>query len=525
MERRKFLRLSTLAGAGIILPVRYGFPPRGATGAPGPPGEPDPKLLTQIALETARSKGAQYADIRICRYRNQFISTREERVDNISDSENSGFGVRVLVDGTWGFAGSNSVSRQEIVRVAAEAVAVAKANKRIQREPVVLAPVPAYNDSWKSPMKKDPWDVPVKEKCEFLLSLNKEALGVKGASFCSSGIFTITEHKVFASTEGSFIEQEITRLNPFATVTAVDKATGRFETRDTDAAPASAGYEYIESYPWQEEIRHAAEDAVAKHSAKSVVPGKRDLILLPTNLWLTIHESVGHPTELDRALGYEANYAGTSFLTPDKWKKLKFGSDIVNLVADKTYPRALATCGYDDDGVRTKEWDIIRNGVFVGYQTIRDQAHVLGQTASDGCSYADNWASVPFQRMPNISLQPGTKPLSLNDLIADTEDALLFKGKASYSIDQQRYNFQFSGQTAWEVRNGKMTGMVRDAAYQANTVEFWNSCDAICSREEFWVGGSMNDGKGQPSQSNGVSHGCSPSRFRKVNVINTSSRT
>ena len=270
-----------------------------------------------------------------------------------------------------------------------------------------------------------------------------------------------------------------------------------------------------------DDIRQAAEEAVAKHSAKSVAAGKHDLILHPTHLWLTIHESVGHPTELDRVLGYEANYAGTSFLTLDKWKKLKYGSDIVNIIADKTCSEGLATCGYDDDGVKTKEWYLVKDGLFVDYQTIRDQAHILGKKESDGCCYADNWSSIPFQRMPNVSLQPGKKKLSLNDLIADTEDAILIRGDSSFSIDHQRYNFQFSGQTFWEVKKGKIVGMLRDVAYQANTVDFWNSCDAICSKEEYWLGGAMNDGKGQPGQSNGVSHGSCPARFRQVNVLNT----
>lgn len=516
MERRDFLKISALSGTALLLPDRL------RANLPSPPPVADVKKLAAMALQTARSKHAQYADIRIGCYRNQSISTREDRVLNISDSESYGFGVRVLVDGTWGFASSNRVTEREVGNITLAAVAIAKANNRLQKEPVHLAPVPAYKDVWKTPMQKNPFDVPIKEKVEFLLSLNNEALKTKGVTYCSSSMFFVSEQKYFASSEGSFIEQEIVRVYPVASVTSIDKTRGKFESRRSYAAPVSMGYEYLENFPWMDEIRQAAEDAVAKHSAKSVEPGKHDLILHPTHLWLTIHESVGHPTELDRVLGYEANYAGTSFLTLDKWKNLKFGSDIVNFVADKTYPGGLATCGYDDDGVKTKEWYIVKDGVFVDYQTTREQAHILGKTESDGCCYADHWSSVPFQRMPNISLQPGKTKRSLDDLIADTESGILIKGDSSFSIDHQRYNFQFSGQTAWEIKGGKITGMLRDVAYQANTVEFWNSCDAICSKEEFWLGGAMNDGKGQPGQSNGVSHGCPPARFRKVNILNTS---
>jgi TldD protein len=516
MERRDFLKLSAISGTALL------FPDVLTSKAQTPPPAADIKKLTAMALNTAKSKRAQYADIRIALYRNQSINTREDRVLNISDTESYGFGVRVLVDGTWGFASSNRVDEREVGNITLAAVAIAKANKRLQKEPVQLAPVPAYKDTWKTPMKKNPFDVPVKEKVEFLLALNQEALRVKGATFCNSSMFFASEHKFFASTDGSFIEQEIIRAYPVSSVTSVDRTSGKFESRRSYASPISMGYEYIEDFPWLDEIRRAAEDAVAKHSAKSVEAGKHDLILHPTHLWLTIHESVGHPTEFDRALGYEANYAGTSFLTLDKLNKLQFGSPIVNFIADKTYPGGLATCGYDDDGVKTKEWHLVKDGIFVDYQTIRDQAHILGKTESDGCCYADHWSSVPFQRMPNVSLQPGMKQLSLDDLVADTERGILIKGDSSFSIDHQRYNFQFNGQTAWEIQNGKIVGMLRDVAYQANTVEFWNSCDAICSKEEFWLGGAMNDGKGQPGQSNGVSHGCPSARFRQVNVLNTS---
>jgi TldD protein len=375
--------------------------------------------------------------------------------------------------------------------------------------------------TWSTPIKKNAFDVPITEKTEFLLRINEEALKVKGVSFCTSGMAFVNEHKYFASTEGSYIEQDLHRCNPSFTVTSVNREKGGFESRNSYSEPQGMGYEYVEEYPWLEDVRLAGEDAVEKHSAKSVEPGPRDLILHPSNLWLTIHESVGHPTELDRALGMEANYAGTSFLTTDKLGKFKFGSDIVSFIADKTQDNGLATCGFDDDGVPTKEWYLVKNGIFVDYQTTREQAHLIGHKESHGCSYAQSWADVPFQRMPNVSLQPGQKKLSLNQLIADTEDAILVKGRGSYSIDHQRYNFQFGGQTYYEIKNGTITGMLRDVAYQARTPDFWNACDAICSEEEYYLGGSFNDGKGEPGQSNAVSHGCCPSRFRKINILNT----
>jgi TldD protein len=270
-----------------------------------------------------------------------------------------------------------------------------------------------------------------------------------------------------------------------------------------------------------DEARVAAEEAVATHKAKPVTPGQKTLILHPSNLWLTIHESVGHPTELDRALGYEANYAGTSFLTPDKLGKFQFGSPLVTIVGDKTQAHAMATCGYDDDGVKTTSFPIIKEGLFVDYQTTRDQAHLIGQKASHGCSYADNWASIPFQRMPNVSLQPNEKDVTEQDILAATEDGVYIKGDGSYSIDHQRYNFQFSGQTFWEVKNGKITTQLRDVAYQANTPDFWKSLDMLGGRGTYQLGGAFSDGKGQPSQSNSVSHGCPIARFARVNVLNT----
>jgi TldD protein len=477
--------------------------------------------LADAALDAARKNGASYADIRINRYRVQFLFTRDRRVQNIVDAEDFGFGIRVIVDGTWGFSSSSVVTKEEIARVAAQATAIARANRKVNAEPVKLAPVEAYNTTWNTPVAKNPFDLPLQPKLDLLLQVHEQALKVPGASFVSAFMQFVNEHKYFASTDGSHIEQSLIRSYPSFSVTAVDKASGKFYSRASLTSPMGMGYEYVEGYPLLEEARTAAEEAVAMHKAKPAPSGQKALILHPTNLWLTIHESVGHPTELDRALGYEANYAGTSFLTTDKLGKFEFGSKIVNMVADKTQENGMATCGYDDDGVKTTRWHLVKDGVFVDYQTTRDQAHLIGQTASHGCSYADNYASIPFQRMPNVSLEPGAKDLSEADIIGATDDGIYVKGDSSYSIDHQRYNFQFSGQTFWEVKGGKITTQLRDLAYQSNTPEFWKACDLLGGKSTYRLGGAFSDGKGQPSQSNSVSHGCPIARFARVNILNT----
>ncbi|RMH40554.1 MAG: TldD/PmbA family protein [Deltaproteobacteria bacterium] len=524
MKRRQFLQVTAATGSAALLYGCGGSAPRSPAAPPRTDvsfSDPSLRALADVALDAARSAGATYADIRIADYRTQSIRTREQRVTDVRDGEDRGFGVRVIASGTWGFAASHRIDRDEIARVARRAVAIAKANSALQREPVQLAPVGTYVDVWNTPIEKDPFSVSLQDKIDALLSINAQALALDGVDYCSSWMAFVREHKFFASTEGSYIEQTLHRNNPGFTVTSVDRRRGGFETRNSYTDPQGRGYEYIETYPWLDDARQAAEDVVAKHTAPSVEPGKWDLILHPTHLWLTIHESVGHPTELDRALGMEANFAGTSFLTPDKLGTFQFGSEIVNFRADKTSVGSLATCGYDDDGDKTTEWDLVKNGVFVDYQITRDQAHWIGRKRGYACSYAQSWKDVPFQRMPNVNLLPGDKPLTLAQLIAGTDRAILIKGRGSYSIDHQRYNFQFGGQTFWKVEGGKITGMVKDVAYQSRTPDFWRACDAICSADEYYVGGSFYDGKGEPSQSNAVSHGCPPARFRNIDVINT----
>lgn len=484
------------------------------------------KELADVALDAARGKGASYADIRINRYRRQFIFSREDRIQNTVSLDAFGFGVRVLVDGVWGFAAGSRVDRDTIARMAAVAADTAKANRILQKEPVVLVPVPAVVDTWQTPITKSPFRVSTKVKADLLLSINAAAMKA-GASFVNSAIFAVEEDKFFASSDGSYISQLLTRVWPNFGVTIVDRATGKFDTRNSLTTPIGTGWEYVEGYPLIEEAKLAAEQCKEKQAAKSVTPGKKDLVLSPEHLWLTVHESVGHPTELDRALGYEANFAGTSFVTPDKLGKLQYGANLMNIVGDRVQKDGLATCAYDDDGVKTGSFDIVKDGKFVGYQTIREQNgkfKALGETALKACSYADNYSSVPFQRMPNVSLKPhdwGGKKVGWEEMVADVKDGVLIEGAGSFSIDQQRYNFQFGGQVFHEIKDGKKGAMLRDVAYQGKTPEFWSSLDMVGSDHFYKLGGSFFDGKGQPGQANAVSHGSSWCRFRGVNVINT----
>jgi TldD protein len=499
------------------------------------------KRLAETALNAARDKGATYTDVRIGRYLQQYLFTREKQVQNIVNGESYGVGIRVIANGTWGFSATSDMTPDGIAKCAATAVAIAKANSKFQKEPVILAVQKGVGDkAWKTPLTKNAFEIPVREKIDLLMNVNGAAMD-NGANFVTSNLFFVNEQKYFASTDGSFIDQDVHRIWPTFTVTVTDKASGKFKTRDAISSPMGMGYEYLDglasekiagpnglvgyrnAYDMVEDAVMAAKQAKEKVTAKSVVPGKYDLVLDPNHLGLTIHESVGHPTELDRVLGYEANYAGTSFATLDKWKTKNFnyGSKLVNIVADKTQAHTLGAVGYDDEGVPCKEWDIIKDGILVNYQATRDQVQILGEKESHGCCYADDWSSVQFQRMPNISLKPGTEKRSVLDMIKGVEKGIYIVGRGSYSIDQQRYNFQFGGQVFYEIKNGEIAGMLEDVAYQSNTQEFWNSCVQLCDKDDYRTFGSFFDGKGQPSQVSAVSHGSSTTRFNGVNVINT----
>lgn len=518
-SRREFIKTAGIALGVTTLPSWiYGARPLSLGGF-----DVNKDSLADVALSTAKQLGASYADVRINRYRLEAISTREKQVLNVASGENQGFGVRVLVNGTWGFAGSPNLSADEVKRVTREAIDIAKANSAYQRKKIDLVPTPKVVTTWKSAFEKDPFEVPAEEKTQFLLALNEAALGVKGVSFVNSSMAWVNEQKYLATSDGSRIEQYLIRGNPSFTITAIDRSTNDFQSVNTPREGQAIGYEYMSKHDWNGEAKEAAEQAVMKLKAKTVEPGRYDLVLHPSHLFLTIHESIGHPTELDRALLWEANYAGTSFLTPDKLGKLQFGSKFVNIVADRTQPLGLATVGYDDEAVPGQRWHLIKDGVFVDWQTTRDLAKVAGRTKSYGCLHADSWGSVPFPRMPNVSLEPAKENVTQDDLISGVEKGIFIRGRGSYSIDQQRYNFQFGGQTFWEIKNGKIAGMLRDVAYQSRTTDFWGSCDGLGGPATVEVPGSFNDGKGEPSQSNAVSHACPVARFRQINVLNTAS--
>jgi TldD protein len=454
----------------------------------------------------------------------QSVTARNNVVTGLSDNESYGMGVRVIKNGTWGFSGTRIVSEIGGKQAVEEAVIIAENNSKIQSVPLDLAPVEAATAEWKTPIKKNPFDVSFKDRAQFLLDMHALGASVAIGSnklTLTSDLRCVREEKYFASSEGSHIWQELTRIDPSTWATVADLTKGEFASRALFVLPQGRGFEYVEEYPYKDEIKQAAQDANEKLTATPVEAGKYDLVLHPTHLWLTIHESVGHPTELDRILGYEANFAGTSFLPADKWNGYTYGSSYMNIVADRTQDGALATVGYDDDGVPSQSYSLIEKGTLVGVQTTREQAKMIGEKASRGQSYAEGWWNTPFQRMPNVSLQPNKKPMSFDDIIKDTDKGIFIKGNSSYSIDQQRYNFQFSGQVAWEIVEGKIGRMLRDVAYYGKTSKFWDNLDMLGDQSTYMLGGAMYDGKGEPMQSNPVSHGCPVARFANQRIINT----
>ena len=501
--------------------------------APPTPGDPTLRELAFLGVDAAKSAGAQYADVRIAENRSQRIFTREHRVQGLNDSETFGLGVRVLVNGAWGFAAGRELTKDAVLALVKRAVAQAGANRSALVRPVVLAPVTATpNGSWDTPIEIDPFTIPVEDKVALLLTANDAALKVDGAKFVQSGMFFLRERKTLATSDGTFVTQTIYRAQPTMTVTAISADRTDFQTRQSnDVQPMGLGYEHVRDAKMVENATRWATEAVQKLSAKPVEVGKYDLVLHPSHLWLTIHESIAHPTELDRAMGFEANYAGTSFVAPPEKMlgQFRYGPDFMNIQGDRMQKGSLGAIGWDDEGVAPETFLVIKNGIVNDYQTTREQALWLDwwykkqgrETRSHGCSYSQSWSDVQFQRMPNISLLPGEKDLAWEDLIAATDRGIAIIGEGSFSIDQQRFNAQFGGQLFYEIKGGKIAGMLKDVAYQMRTPDFWNSLDMIGGPKSYLLGGAFNDGKGQPSQSNAVSHGCVPSRFKQINVINT----
>ena len=500
---------------------------------PGPPAmDPVVRELLLEALDAARTGGAQFADARLSRYRNSSVSTREQQIVNVAEGDTMGVGVRVLVQGTWGFGATRDLTKAGVVAAAREAVAIARANRLPESDRVRLAPAPVVRDGrWQTEYTIDPFDVPIEQKADLLLRTNAAALKAPNVRFVTSSMLFVKEEKSYANSEGSFTQQTAVRSWMPFTATAVSTDRTDFQSRGEVIAPMGRGYEYLLEQKPVENARLWGEQASEKLKAKSVDVGRYDLVLHPSHLFLTIHESVAHPTELDRALGYEANYAGTSFAAPPRevLGKLQFGSPLMHITGDRDQPGSLAAIGWDDEGVKPDRFDIIRRGVLVDYQTTREQAPMLDwwyarqgkPVRSHGCSYAQRSSDVQFQRMPNVSLMPGEKDLGWNDLIGATDRGIAILSRGSYSIDQQRYNAQFGGQLYYEIRGGKIAGMLKDVAYQMRTPDFWKSLDLLGGAKSWEMGGTFNDGKGQPGQSNAVSHGCPPSRFRNVNVVNT----
>ncbi|MGB1847710.1 MAG: metallopeptidase TldD-related protein [Pseudohongiellaceae bacterium] len=520
LSRRDFMRLSAMAaGAGILLPA----PPAAAQSMSSTERE-----LLALAMDAARSAGADYADGRVIRTQFEAVGAREQMITQVQSTDSYGLNIRALVGGSWGFAATQDFSRDAVARTAQEAVAIARANNEVAPSTTVLAPVDSFpNADWVTPHSIDPFTIPIEDKAALLLRVNEEALRVNNIRFASTSILSVKEERLLATTEGSVVRQTLMRINPSINITAISPDGSDFQTRSAVVEPAGRGYEYVMGLELAANAQGWAEEAAMKLDAPGVEPGKWDLVLHPSNLWLTIHENIGHPTELDRALGFEANYAGTSFIYPpeDVIGKLRMGPEFLQFEGNRTEFGGCATTGWDDEGVPAESWPIIKDGLFVDYQTTREQAAWISQYTgierSHGCSYGQNWESMPFQRMPNVSMLPGEANLSENDVIAATERGILIEGRGSYSIDQQRYNIQFGGQVFWEIRNGRKFQMLRDVAYVGRTPEFWNSLDVIGGAQTYYLGASFGDAKGQPIQVNAVSHGCPISLFRDIDIINT----
>lgn len=471
--------------------------------------------MADLALKRVAASGAEYGDIRFVKSTSQMISGEDRRIASIRDAEDSGFGVRVLYHGGWGFAASSVLSLEEVPRVADLAVEIARGSASLASEKTRLVEEPVHRDRVATPSRIDPFAVPLEQKTTLLREVMDAVHCEPEIVRSSASFWARRDRKLFVSTEGTRLEFDLLAVQGEFTATA--RHEGRFASRSFATPHLRTGYELIEAADFMGHTARVASQAVEKVKAAAVRPGLYDLVLDPEHLALTMHESCGHPSELDRALGYEANYAGTSFLTPEKRGTFRYGSPSVNLVADNTEPETLAATGYDDDGVACQRWDIVREGLFVGYCTNREVAAKIGETRSRGSNRADSWGSVPIVRIANIGLEPGAA--SLDDLLADVKRGIYIEGHGSYSIDQRRYNFQFGGDAFWLIENGKRTQMLRDVIYHGITPEFWNSCDGVADRRHRRRYGFITCGKGQPGQSGWMTHAASHARFRRVAVI------
>ncbi|MGI8644872.1 MAG: TldD/PmbA family protein [Nocardioides sp.] len=485
------------------------------------------RSLGDAALARAADLGATHADFRFERLRYQHLGVRDGVLQGAADTEDLGFAVRVIHGGTWGFASGVVLSEAEAVRLADTAVAVAKVAAEMTAAPVELADEPVYDDAtWVSPYDVNPLEVPTAEKAGLLIDWTNRLREHSFVEHATAGLQQVQENKYYADLAGTRTTQQRIRLQPSFEAMGSDAGTGAFDSMRSLAPPVAHGWEYLTDglWDWDAELLETPDLLAEKLKAPTVKAGVYDLVIHPSNLWLTIHESIGHATELDRVLGYEANYAGTSFATYDQLGTLRYGSEVMNVTGDRTVPHGLATTGYDDEGVQTQSWDIVTDGVLVGYQLDRQMGRMhpeLNDARSNGCAYADSPVHIPIQRMANVSLQPAPEGPSTEQLIAGVERGLYVLGDKSWSIDMQRFNFQFTGQRFLMIEDGRLTGQVRDAAYQATTTDFWGSMDAVGGPETWVLGGAFNCGKAQPGQVAAVSHGCPAARFRGVTILNT----
>ncbi len=483
------------------------------------------RALADAALSAALAAGASYADLRIHRLTTEIVALRDGSLETADINHEVGLAVRVIVDGTWGFAAHAELAPEVAAETARRAVRVATTLAPLNAERIELAEEPVYDDlRWVSSYRIDPFTIPTADKIAVLGDYSERLLAADGVDHVSASLQAVKEQTYYADSFGTSTTQQRVRVQPLLDAVSVDASAGSFETMRTLAPPMGRGWEAVVSddvWNWSAELAELPALLAEKVKAPSVTAGACDLVIDPTNLWLTIHESIGHATEYDRAIGYEAAYAGTSFATPDKLNTMRYGSPVMNVTADRTVEHGLATVGFDDEGVRAQSWDLVRDGLFVGYQLDRVFAPRLGVRRSNGCSYADSAQHVPIQRMANVSLQPATEDLSTADLISRVSDGIYIIGDKSWSIDMQRYNFQFTGQRFFRIRDGRLDGQLRDVAYQATTTDFWGSMEAVGGPSTWRLGGAFNCGKAQPGQVAPVSHGCPSALFRGINVLNT----
>jgi TldD protein len=480
------------------------------------------KEIASRALNVCEARGVQYADIRLVDDRRRALATKNGKIGSANDSESLGYGIRVLADGAWGFSASEDFTRAGVEKAAGNAVAIARASASVKLQDVQLVPEKACQADWSSPCRIDPFTISIEQNLDLLTHIDGELRATPGVTLAETNLNFRRHQQWFYSSEGSDIHQvrTVTGAGYAAYAFSGAEIMKRSYPNSFGGQWQNRGYELIAELQLVENARRMGEEAVALHRADQCPEGKFTIILDSSQLGLQVHESVGHPIELDRVLGMEANFAGMSFLTLDKLRHLRYGSDLVNVVADATeaHGPGLGTFAYDDEGVPAQCTPIIQNGLFTGYLTSRDTAAMTGLARSGGCMRSESWNRTPMIRMTNVSILPGEKPLTLEQLIADTDYGIFMQTNRSWSIDDKRYNFQFGTEIGWEIKGGKLGRMLKNPSYSGITTEFWNSLDAICSRDQWTLWGTPNCGKGQPQQIMGTGHGAAPARFRNITV-------